>query len=39
MTSDRPSVEDRLKGYRARLDRQKPSVPARDKARVKPKAR
>lgn len=39
MTSDRPSVEDRLKGYRARLDRQKPSVPARDKAKAKPKAR
>ncbi len=39
MTSDRPSVEDRLKGYRARLDRQKPSAPARDKAKAKPKAK
>lgn len=38
-TSDRPSVEERLKGYRARLDRQKASVPARDKAKAKPKAR
>ena len=38
-TSDRPSVEGRLKGYRARLDRQKASVPARDKARARPKAR
>jgi hypothetical protein len=39
MTSDRPSVEDRLKGYRARLDQQKPSAPARDKTKVKPKAK
>ena len=38
-TNDRPSVEDRLKGYRARLDQQRPSVPTRDKTKVKPKAR
>ncbi len=38
-TSERPSVEGRLKAYRAQLDRQKEAVPTKEKARSKPKAR
>ena len=40
MESDRPSILDRLKGYRAQLDSRKQSVPARGKdAKVKPRQR
>ena len=35
MTSERPSVEGRLKAYRAQLDRQRQSAPARQKTKVK----
>ena len=38
MESERPSILDRLKGYRAQLDSRKQSVPARDKGpKTKPK--
>ena len=37
--NDRPSILDRLKGYRAQLDRQRQSVPTREKAKFKPKQR
>ena len=37
MTSDRPSVEGRLKGYREQLDKAKKSAPTKVKSR--PKAR
>ena len=37
--SDRPSILERLEGYRARLERGSRSVPAREKTRSKPKAR
>ena len=33
MENERPSILDRLKGYRAQLDSRKQSVPARDKSR------
>ena len=40
MESERPSILDRLKGYRAQLDSGRQSVPARDKGpQVKPKQR
>ena len=40
MESERPSILDRLKGYRVQLDSRKQSVPARDKgSKVKPKQR
>ena len=40
MENERPSILDRLKGYRAQLDSRKQSVPARDKGpRTKPKQR
>ena len=35
MTSERPSVEGRLKAYQAQLDRQQQSAPARQKTKVK----
>ena len=38
-TSNRPSVEGRLKGYREQLDRAKKSAPTRIKAKEKPKTR
>ena len=37
--SDRPSILERLQGYRAQLDSGKQSVPARENTRTKPKAR
>lgn len=37
--SDRPSILGRLEGYRARLDSGSRSAPAREKTRIKPKAR
>ena len=40
MESERPSILDKLKGYRAQLDDRRQSVPARDKGpKVKPKQR
>ena len=40
MMNDRPSILDRLKGYRAQLDRQRQSVPTRGKGpKVRPKQR
>ena len=40
MENERPSILDKLKGYRAQLDSRKQSVPARDKGpKVKPKQR
>ena len=35
----RPSVEERLKGFRAQLDQRKKSAPTRDKAKTRPKQR
>ena len=35
MENERPSILDRLKGYRAQLDGRRQSVPARDKSKVK----
>ncbi len=37
--TDRTSVEDRLKGFRAQLDQRKKSVPTRDKTKARPKQR
>ena len=40
MENERPSIMDKLKGYRAQLDSRKQSVPTRDKGpKVKPKQR
>ena len=39
MTSERPSVEGRLKTYRAQLDEQRRSAPARQKTKSKNKAK
>ena len=40
MENERPSILDKLKGYRAQLDSRKQSVPAKDKGlKVKPKQR
>ena len=40
MENDRPSILDKLKGYRAQLDQRQKSVPTRDKGpKVKPKQR
>nr|WP_325223333.1 DUF3801 domain-containing protein [uncultured Oscillibacter sp.] len=38
-TSDRPSVEGRLKAYRGELDRRRKSVPVKSKAKTRPKQR
>lgn len=38
-TSDRPSILDQLKGFRAQLDDRHGSVPTRDKSKVRPKQR
>lgn len=38
-TSDRPSVEERLKGYREQLDRGRAAVPTKEKAKSRPKER
>ena len=36
---DRPSVEERLKGFRAQLDQRRQSAPTRSKAKARPKTR
>ena len=38
-STDRSSVEERLKGFRAQLDQRRKSVPTRDKTRARPKQR
>ncbi len=38
-TSDRPSVEGRLKAYRGELDRRRKSVPVKSKTKARPKQR
>lgn len=38
-TSDRPSVEGRLKAYRGELDRRRKSVPVKSKTKTRPKSR
>lgn len=38
-TSDRPSVEGRLKAYRGELDRKRKSAPVRSKRKARPKSR
>jgi len=38
-SDDRPSVEERLKGFRAQLDQRGKSVPTRDKTKARPKQR
>ncbi len=38
-TSDRPSVEGRLKAYRGELDRRRKSVPVKSKDKTRPKSR
>ena len=38
-TNERPSVEERLKGFRAQLDEKRKSVPTVDRSRKRPKAR
>ena len=38
-TSDRPSVEGRLKAYRGELDRRRKSVPVKSRNKVRPKSR
>ena len=38
-TSDRPSILDQLKGFRAQLDERRESVPTREKSKVRPKQR
>lgn len=38
-TSDRPSVEGRLKAYRGELDRRRKSVPVKSKTKTRPKQR
>lgn len=36
---DRPSVEERLKGFRAQLDQRRQSAPTRNKTKARPKQR
>lgn len=38
-STDRPSVEERLKGFRAQLDQRKKSAPTKEKTKVRPKQR
>lgn len=38
-TSDRPSVEGRLKAYRAELDRKRKSAPVKSKSKTQPQSR
>ena len=38
-TNEKPSIEERLRGFRAQLDEQRPSVPTVDRGKKRPKAR
>ena len=38
-SDDRPSIEERLKGFRTQLDQRRKSVPTRDKTKARPKQR